>query len=246
MTQSSSSPLPGQRYDKDYTYELYDQAYYQSVCRNEQYLSHRWRLRWIDACLCPQPGDRIVDLGCGAGLVAKHCASRGAIVHGVDLAEEAIKVCRATNRDYPQNTFVRGDASRCDHLPSESFDKACSIDVTEHCGHDVMCDIFAEAYRLLKPGGLYMVYTPNPRHWIEVARRLHLQPQKPEHTGLRPAEVIVDALRSRGFELHRQIKPPSMIPVVQWLERLWSMQPIFPELGVYRVVVVGRKPGRAA
>jgi len=242
-----AEPTPqqsGHVLDKDYTYERYDQAYYQSVLSNERYLSHRWRLRWVEECLRPQAGERIVDLGCGAGLVAKYLASRGAIVHGVDLSEVAIQVARMANKDSPANTFQQGDARSCADLADVSFDKACSIDVTEHCGCEVMVGIFGEAYRLIRPGGLYMIYTPNPYHWIERARRLRLLPAKPEHTGLRSAETIIEALRRCGFEIVRRIQPPSMIPVVQWLEKLWSVQPILPQLGVYRVVVLARKPRR--
>jgi len=230
--------------DSAYAVETYDEAYYRSVLRNERYRSHRWRLKWVDYCLDPRPGERIVDLGCGPGLLAKHLASRGAIVHGVDLSPLAVEFARRHNAAYPNCTFAVADASCCRHLPDCSFDKACSVDVTEHCGYETMCGIFAEAHRLLKPGGLYFIYTPNPRHWIEVCRRHHfiLKPF-PGHTGLRNAEVIIDALHRNGFEIVRHIRPPSMIPVVQWLEKLWSLQPLLPELGVYRIVLLAAKRG---
>lgn len=239
---ASNSVSAGQIQDKDYAAETYDEAYYQSVLRNEQYRSHKWRLKWVDECLQPGPGDRIVDLGCGPGVLAKHLAARGASVHGVDLSDVAVGFARQFNKPYPNASFEVADASRCTHLADASFDKAVSADVTEHCGYDVMCGIFAEAYRLLRPGGLYFVYTPNPLHWIELCRKHHiiLKPF-PGHTGLRTAPVIIDALQKAGFAIARHVRPPSMIPVVQWLEKLWSLGPVFPNLGVYRVVLLARK-----
>lgn len=230
--------------DSAYAVETYDEAYYRSVLRNERFRSHRWRLKWVDRCLDPRPGDRIVDLGCGPGLLARHLASRGAVVHGVDLSPLAVEFARRHTAAYPNCTFAVADASRCEHLADASFDKACSVDVTEHCGYDTMCGIFAEARRLLKPGGLYFIYTPNPRHWIEVCRRhrIILRPF-PGHTGLRTAEVIIDALNRAGFDIVRHERPPSMIPVVQWVEKLWSLQPLMPELGVYRVVILAARRG---
>jgi cyclopropane fatty-acyl-phospholipid synthase-like methyltransferase len=243
MTNHSNSPAPGQRFDKDYAYDTYDEAYYQSVLRNVKFRSHAWRLRWVDECLKPGPGDNIVDLGCGPGVLASHLAGRGATVHGVDLSEVAVRFAREFNRQYPSASFAVADASNCTHLQDASFDKALSADVTEHCGYDVMCDIFREAYRLLKPGGLYLVYTPNPKHWIELCRRHHiiLKPF-PGHTGLREAPVIIDALGKAGFELARHLRPPSMIPVFQWLEKAWSLQPLWRDLAIYRIVLLARKP----
>ena len=148
MTHPPKTLAPGQRYDKDYAYDTYDEAYYQSVLRNEKFRSHAWRLKWVDDCLNPGPGDNIVDLGCGPGVLAKHLASKGATVHGVDLSEVAVSFARDFNKQYPNATFAAADASNCTHLESGSFNKALSADVTEHCGYDVMCDIFREAYRL--------------------------------------------------------------------------------------------------
>lgn len=228
--------------DEAYATDEYTEAYYQRNVNNQKRLSHKWRLKWVNECLRPQPGDRIVDLGCGPGTVSKFLAGKGAVCHGVDLAPLAIQFAKRINQGNG-NEFRVCDASNCTHLASASFDKALSCDVTEHCGYDIMCAIFREAWRLLKPGGLYYVYTNNPKHWIErLKEKNFILKQDPTHTGLRTAPVIIEALQKSGFELVRQIRPPSMIPVFQWFERLWSLQPILPELGVYRVVLLAKKP----
>jgi cyclopropane fatty-acyl-phospholipid synthase-like methyltransferase len=227
--------------DEAYATDEYTEGYYQRNVNNQKLLSHQWRLKWVYECLQPQPGDKIADLGCGPGTVSKFLASKGAVCQGVDLSDTAITFAKRINEGN-QNQFRVCDASNCDHLQSGTFDKALSCDVTEHCGYDIMCAIFREACRLLKPGGLYFVYTNNPKHWIELlkARNLILK-QDPTHTGLREASVIIDALEKSGFEIVRHPKPPSMIPVFQWFEKLWSLQPIFPNLGIYRVVLLARK-----
>lgn len=233
---------PADRGDKDYAYGLYDQGYYSVIKGNERRRSHRWRLRWVERCLAPKAGEKIVDLGCGAGMVTRYLAGRGAICHGVDLADEAIKTARAVNAEFPSATFHVGDASHCPNLAAGSFDKAISADVIEHCGADVMRGIFAEAFRLLKSGGLYYVYTPNPLHWIERLKKLGLLKADPTHTGLRTAPVILEALRSVGFEIVEHLSPPSMLPGVNVMERLWSLLPVVGRLGVYRIAILARKP----
>jgi 2-polyprenyl-3-methyl-5-hydroxy-6-metoxy-1,4-benzoquinol methylase len=240
---SSADALPeGQRFDKDYAYGAYTADYFNMLLRKQKKLSQKWRFKWIDRCLDPKPGDKIADLGCGAGLVARYMLEKGAEVHGVDLAEEGIRTATELNKDFPLGSFKVGDASKCDHLESGSFNKACSVDVIEHCGHDVMMDIFAEAHRLLKPGGIYFVYTPNPKHWIERFKDWgFILKQDPTHTGLRVIKPIIDALNEKGFELKKSLRPASMIPVVNWFEKAWSFIPGIGELGVYRIAVVARK-----
>jgi SAM-dependent methyltransferase len=238
---TKSSETTSQRVDKDYAYGEYTADYYGGLLKKQSAASHRLRLRLLDQCLKPAAGDRIVDLGCGAGLVAHHLLKKGCELHGVDLAEEAIKAAVAINSQFPKGHFRVGDASRCEHLESGSFDKACSVDVIEHCGSDVMLDIFGEAHRLLKPGGLYYVYTPNPRHWIERLKAWGVMKQDVTHTGLRLAGPILDGLRSKGFEAVEHLKPPSFIAGFNWLEKAWSVLPVVGELGVYRIAVLARK-----
>ena len=241
MAKPDSSP-PGQRHDDVYTYDLYHEDYYGKLVKSQESLSYRWRCRWLEEALKPAEGDRIVDLGCGAGTVSKYLLSRGAEVHGVDLSESAIKIAEAVNAQFPRGSFRRADASRCSHLVDGSFDKACSVDVSEHCGYDVMLDIFAEAYRLLKPGGLYYVYTPNPYHLLERFKQWGLLKKDPSHTGLRPIETVIHGLNLRGFEIVKSYEPESMIPIVRWFEWLWKHQPILRQIAIYRIAVLARKP----
>jgi cyclopropane fatty-acyl-phospholipid synthase-like methyltransferase len=241
-TDPAERPQEGQRYDPDYAYGKYDEKYYEKLVVNEKRRSHKWRLRWVQQCLAPKVGDRIVDLGCGAGAVSHYIAEKGAEVHGVDLSEKAIEAAKVVNAKYPLASFRVCDASRCTHLADASFDKACSVDVIEHCGYDIMLDIFAEAYRLLKPGGLYYVYTPNPKHWIERLKDRGILKQDETHTGLRPAEPIIEGLELKGFEIVKHLKPVSMVPIVNWFEKLWSLQPILRQLAIYRIAVLARKP----
>lgn len=241
MTSAEGLPA-GQRFDKDYAYGQYTADYYGGLLAKQNRASFRWRLKWLDKALNPQAEDKIVDLGCGAGLVARHLLKKGCEVHGVDLAEEGIKAAIAINADFPKGTFKVGDASKCDHLADGAFDKACSVDVIEHCGHDVMLDIFAEAHRLLKTGGLYYVYTPNPKHWIERFKDWgFILKQDPTHTGLRLIKPIIEGLEEKGFERVQSFRPVSMIPVFNWFEKAWSFVPGIGELGVYRIAVVARK-----
>ena len=63
------------------------------------------------ALLDPQPGERILDLGCGTGLLAAAIAERGASVTGLDSDAAMIEAARAQFRaaDHPALEFIEGD-----------------------------------------------------------------------------------------------------------------------------------------
>lgn len=58
--------------------------------------------------LAPQPGERILDLGCGTGQLTAEIARRGAQVVGFDRSEEMLAQAR---KNFPEISFVAGDAS---------------------------------------------------------------------------------------------------------------------------------------
>jgi len=200
---------------------------------------------WLDRMLDAQPGERIVDLGSGAGSVARHLGLRGAEVHSVDLSENAVACCRRRCADLPNVHFAVADAGDCRHLESAAFDKVACLDLIEHVDDSVMVRVFREAHRLLKVDGLLYVYSPNRSHWIERLKRRNLILRQPAgHTHVRTVRQVRAALEQCGFSIVRDARPTSMIPLVRWLERLWICQPLWPELGVYRVCILARKDRR--
>jgi ubiquinone/menaquinone biosynthesis C-methylase UbiE len=66
------------------------------------------------------PGNRVLDLGCGTGTLAKMCADRGAEVTGVDDNSGMLAVAK---RNSPSTNFLNISLSNLDeHLEDESFD----------------------------------------------------------------------------------------------------------------------------
>ena len=242
---SRGVPMPDKT-EGDYPHEAYDEAYYQGLVAeaDRHAASHRWRMRWLDEMLKVSPGDRVVDLGAGAGQIAGHLAQRGAMVEAVDLSPAAVALCRRRWRGHGQVNFRVCDATNCSHLGSSAFDKATCCDLIEHVHDNVMFGVFREAHRLLKPAGELYVYSPNGHHWIELLKaRNFILKQPVGHIRVRPIVEVVRALKDCGFEIARLARPPSMLPVLRWVERVWSWLPLFPELAIYRVCLLARKPG---
>ena len=181
-------------------------------------------------------------MGSGAGGVSKHLAQRGALVEAVDLAALAVRVARRRCEGLSVN-FTVADAADCRHLESETFDKVSCCDLVEHVHDQTMLGIFREARRLLRPGGLFYVYSPNRDHWIERMKARDFILQNPiGHIRVRRIAEVTEALRGCGFQIASLASPPSMLPVVRWLELLWIRLSSHPQLAVYRVCVLARKP----
>jgi 2-polyprenyl-6-hydroxyphenyl methylase / 3-demethylubiquinone-9 3-methyltransferase len=134
---------------------LYDDLVDQWWRPNGQFAMLHW-LAAARARLVPpaeQPGDLLVDLGCGAGLLAPHLAGKGYRHVGVDLVASALEQAR---RHGVQP--VRGDATR---VPLRS---ACAAVVSAGELLEHVTDLrvaVAEACRLLRPGGLLVLDTLN-------------------------------------------------------------------------------------
>jgi len=113
-----------------------------------------------------QPGDRLLDLGCGFGRHAFEAARRGARVVAVDYADTELKEVRNTfgamadaGEVDPASCLgaVQGDATR---LPfaDETFDRIIASEVLEHIPADEAA--IGELARVLRPGGTIAVTVP--------------------------------------------------------------------------------------
>lgn len=138
-------------------------------------LAHRWwdpesefkplhqinplRLDWIDSNACIA-GKKVVDIGCGGGILAESMAARGAQVTGVDLSEKALGVARL-------HLFESGQQVDYRHISAEdlarecpaSFDVVTCMEMLEHVP-DPASTIRACA-TLVKPGGSVFFSTLN-------------------------------------------------------------------------------------
>jgi 2-polyprenyl-6-hydroxyphenyl methylase / 3-demethylubiquinone-9 3-methyltransferase len=114
-------------------------------------------LHWIAAARAqlvppaPGPGARLVDLGCGGGLLAPFVAAQGYAHIGIDLTTSALLQAR-------QHGVVVGRAD-VGALPlrSETADVVCAGEILEHVAD--LPGVVAEACRVLRPGGTLVIDT---------------------------------------------------------------------------------------
>ena len=128
--------------------------------------------------LAREPVGTLLDVGCGGGRFLNRMKRRGWKVEGTDFDEQATKKVSAR---YGIKTHV-GDLAQC-RLPANSFDVIAMSQAIEHL-YDPQTTLL-ECLRILKPGGLLVMTTPNVssmganefgaswRGW-EAPRHLHL------------------------------------------------------------------------
>jgi SAM-dependent methyltransferase len=145
-----------------------------------------------------QPPLRILDIGCGTGLNARHLAAMGHAVVGTDLSSVAIE-------KFKQNGF---DGFVCDMervgalpQPDASFDLAFASEVIEHIADTAT--FLAELHRLVRPGGLLVLSTPNSAFWpyrlLGLAGRTPTEYQHPGHVRFFSRRSLARAIESAGF-----------------------------------------------
>lgn len=140
------------------------------------------------------PGGRLADLGCGNGDFLLRQQALGWRVRGVESSERAASLCREAGLD-----VAVADVAATG-LPGGAFDAVTARHVIEHLPDPR--PLLAEARRLLRPGGLLQLRTPNTRA-LGRARygALWFANDPPRHLLLYDPDNLARAVQAAGFEI---------------------------------------------
>ncbi|HEV8015572.1 MAG TPA: class I SAM-dependent methyltransferase [Stellaceae bacterium] len=170
--------------------------HYQSEAEHER-SSKQFMRRMVDRLPAPA---RILDVGCGTGLNASFLRAMGHHVIGIDVSSVAIAKFRAKGFE-----GLVGDMSQGGALPLETevFDALYASEVIEHCADTGA--LLGEFNRVLKPGGVLFLSTPNSAFWpyriLGVLGRTPSEYQHPGHVRFFSLRSLARAVTDAGFTI---------------------------------------------
>jgi SAM-dependent methyltransferase len=109
---------------------------------------------------------RILDLACGTGILAVFLASRGHIVHGIDISSDMVALAKSKSVKMPNVSFEVQDMTR--FIVRDEFDLiTCTFDSLNYVSNiDDVEAMFIRVARSLKKSGLFVFDSNTDQHYI--------------------------------------------------------------------------------
>lgn len=154
---------------------------------------------------------RIVDVGCGGGILTEGLATQGADALGIDLSEELIDVAELHGLESGVNThYQKISAEALAQQQPESFDHVTCMEMLEHVPDP--SSIITACATLVKPGGMVFFSTLNRKpkaYLLAIVAAEHVLKMLPKgthsyNTFIKPSELCQSA-RNVGLELQGMV-----------------------------------------
>ena len=157
-----------------------------------------------------QSGDEILDLGSGRGEWLELLRDERYQAMGLDINQAMIQECRELGL-----AVVEGDALiYLKSLSDNTLGAVTGFHIVEHLPFESLIELMAEVYRVVRPNGLIIFETPNPRNVIVGSCTFYTDPT---HKNPIPPEVLQFMINYSGFEKAKilLLNPSEDVPVLE-------------------------------
>lgn len=191
--------------------KVFSYEYYERIYMVEE--SHWWSIGIREICrqLLSSTNrfnrnTKVIDIGCGTGISGKWLKGAGlagSVVQS-DIALHGVSFCKTRG-----NSKVLVSSAAYLPFKDEHFDLAISMDVVQHININDLKRSFAEAFRVIKPGGTYIIRTNVFRHGDE--------PEDTTSYRRFKWDELRDLTKEAGFSLERQTYANAIPAILSYL-----------------------------
>ena len=173
-----------------------------------------------------QPGERLLDIGCGWGaLVSWAAAHYGVKAHGITLSRQQFESAQERIRAEGLQDRVTVELRDYRDLVGEGvFDKVSSVGMFEHVGLANLPVYFATVQRVLRPGGLFLNHgiTHDEEGWNATLAKAFINRYVFPDGELDCVSNIQLGMERAGFEIHdvEGMRPHYALTLRRWVQRL--------------------------
>lgn len=143
----------------------------------------------------------LADFACGNGMLLQVLGDRAGTYHGVDFSPDFI----ASATDWAEREGLRNFRFHCEDIVAfcerhpARFDRAATLDFSEHVDDEEAIPIYAAIRASMKPGGKLYLHTPNLDFVVERLKDAGILRQFPEHVAVRNGRGTAAMLEAAGF-----------------------------------------------
>jgi cyclopropane-fatty-acyl-phospholipid synthase len=203
---------------------VYSCAYFASL-DDDLDSAQRRKLDYVCRKLRLRPGMRLLDIGCGWGALVRHAArAYGVQARGITLSRPQAELAR--ERIHAEGLDERCTVEVADYrelAEPDRYDALVSVGMAEHVGESRIGEYFARAWRVLRPGGVFLNHAiaPNPMH-REARGESFVDRYVFPDGELLPISTLLSAAETNGFEVRdvESLREHYALTLRHWVRRL--------------------------
>ncbi|KOP22921.1 methylase [Hapalosiphon sp. MRB220] len=149
-------------------------------------------LPFIEEAKIGTPDTSILDVGCGRGEWLELLQNHGYKARGIDINRVMLDQCRVRDLDVFESDVI----TYLQSLPDASLGAVTGFHIIEHLPFSILMKLLNETLRVLKPGGLAIFETPNPKNVLVGSHNFYTDPT---HKNPLPISTISFMVEYTGF-----------------------------------------------